>query len=371
MRRRKLNVKFIIITVLLFVVVGALLVVSLTQGTKGGFNKGKEKTNTEVKDKTPEEKPVEKPVEEPVKEPEEEKSKFKIYNTTTKTRPYAVMINNIGVARPLQSGLQDAYLIYEIIVEGGLTRYMALFKDVDVDRIGSIRSSRHYYLDYVLENDAIYVHNGKSPQAASDFSKLGINRIEAEAPNTGIRDKSLNVASEHTLFTTTDLLKKGVEKSKFRNTINKEPLLNYVSEEVDLSQKEGAKKANTIDIKFSNSVRSTFKYDSEKGYYLRSVNGKAHTDYVTKEQYHFKNIITYQVKNQNISGDNKGRQDFNNIGSGKGYYITNGYAVPIKWKKDSRSSQTIYTYEDGTKIEVNDGNTFIEIQPTNQKLTIE
>ena len=130
-------------------------------------------------------------------------------------------------------------------------------------------------------------------------------------------------------------------------------------------------KANTIDIKFSNSVRSTFKYDSEKGYYLRSVNGKAHTDYVTKEQYHFKNIITYQVKNQTISGDKKVRQDINNIGSGKGYYITNGYAVPIKWKKDSRSSQTIYTYEDGTKIEVNDGNTFIEIQPTNQKLTIE
>ena len=363
MRKKRLNIKFIIITISLFVVVGALLVVSLTQGTKGFFNKNKAQTNNEVKE--PEET---KPVEEP---PAAETSKFKIYDTTTKTRPYAVMINNIGVARPLQSGLQDAYIIYEMIVEGGITRYLALFRDVKVDRIGSIRSSRHYYLDYVLENDAIYVHNGQSPQAQSDFSTLGINRIEAEAPNTGIRDKSLNVAREHTLFTTTDLLNKAYEKTKFRKETNKEALLNYVAEEVDLSQKEGAKKADKVDITFSNSTKSSFKYDSEKGYYLRSVNGKAHNDYVTKEQYHFKNIITYQVKNATIKGDSKGRQEFSNIGSGKGYYITNGYAVPIKWKKDARGSQTVYTYEDGTEIEVNDGNTFIEIQPTNQKLVIE
>lgn len=82
--------------------------------------------------------------------------KIKIVNPDTKSRPYAVMINNIGVARPLQSGLQDAYIIYEMIVEGGLTRYMALFLDQSTERIGSIRSARHYYLDYALENDAIY-----------------------------------------------------------------------------------------------------------------------------------------------------------------------------------------------------------------------
>lgn len=64
------------------------------------------------------------------------------------------MINNISVARPLQSGLQDAYLMYEIIVEGGITRYMALFMDQNTTRIGSIRSARHYFLDYALENDA-------------------------------------------------------------------------------------------------------------------------------------------------------------------------------------------------------------------------
>ena len=140
----------------------------------------------------------------------EEKKEVKIVNTKTTSRPYAVMINNAGVARKLQSGLQDAYIIYEIIVEGGLTRYMALFLDQTTERIGSVRSARHYYLDYALENDAIYVHHGQSPQAQSDFSSLDIDRIVADNSKTGWRDKTLDVASEHTLFTSIEKLNKGL-----------------------------------------------------------------------------------------------------------------------------------------------------------------
>ena len=150
--------------------------------------------------------------EEPKKQ--EEIIKINIVNESTKSRPYAVMINNAPVARPLQSGLQDAYIIYEIIVEGGLTRYMALFLDQETERIGSVRSSRHYYLDYALENDAIYVHHGQSPQAQDDFSKLGIDRIVADNSKTGWRDKSLDVASEHTLFTSIKKLENGIVKKR-------------------------------------------------------------------------------------------------------------------------------------------------------------
>ena len=69
--------------------------------------------------------------------------KLKIVNENSKSRPYAIMINNISVARPLQSGLQDAYIIYEIIVEGGITRYMALYMDQNTARIGTVRSASH------------------------------------------------------------------------------------------------------------------------------------------------------------------------------------------------------------------------------------
>ena len=301
--------------------------------------------------------------------------KLKIVNPDTKSRPIAVMINNADVARPVQSGLQDAYIIYEIIVEGGLTRYMALFLDQTTERIGSVRSSRHYFLDYVLENDALYVHHGQSPQAASDFKTLKIDRIVADNSKTGWRDKGLKspttgkkLAVEHTLFTNIEKINKGIGSK--RTERNNDLLLNYSIDELDLSTMEGAQEANKILIKYSGYEKTQYEYDGENKVYNRFVNGKEHKDYVTGKQYTFKNIITYKVKNTSL-GDNKGRQDISNIGKGEGYYISNGYAVPITWEKSSRKSQTVYKYKNGEEIVVNDGNTFIQIQPTSQSLTIE
>ncbi len=336
-------------------VIAILLIVASVLWVSGVF-KGKEE---EVKNNTEEVIP---------NEPEEKK--LQIVDVNSNSRPYAVMINNINVARPLQSGLQDAYIIYEIIVEGGITRYMALFLDQDTERIGSIRSARHYFLDYALENDAIYVHHGQSPQAQSDFSKLDIDRIVVDNSKTGWRDSSLNVATEHRLFTSIEKLNSGL--GNIRTERDNDLLLDYSIDELNLSEYENAKVANNITIKYSGYITNTYEYDSESGVYKRFVNGDAHTDYVTKEQYTFKNIITYQVDNYTINdGENKGRQDIENIGSGTGYYISGGYAVPITWEKKSRTSQTKYYLESGEELVVNDGNTFIQIQPEGQTLTIE
>lgn len=294
----------------------------------------------------------------------------KIVDLKSKSRPFAVMINNISVARPLQSGLQDAYIIYEMIVEGGITRYLALFLDQNTERIGSIRSARHYYIDYALENDAIYVHHGQSDQALADFNKGIVDRIVVDTGKTGWRDKSLNVSSEHTLFTSIEKLKNGIGSK--RTERKKDLLLDYSVKPVDLASKEGAIPANKVSIRYSNATTSSYEYDADAKVYKRFVNGKAHTDYVTKNQYTFKNIITYQVHNYNLNdGSGKGRQGLDNIGSGTGYFITEGYAIPITWEKSSRESQTIYKYTDGTEIKVNDGNTFIQIQPKGETLVIE
>ena len=278
------------------------------------------------------------------------------------------MINNVEGARKLQSGLQDAYMVYELMVEGGITRYLALFLDQTTERIGSIRSARHYYLDYEIENDAIYVHHGYSPQAREDWSKLGVDRIEVNESTTGWRDKSASKTYEFTLFTNIEKLGKGIQSK--RTEINKDLLLNYSVDNIDISQMEGAIPANKVDIKYSSNTTTNYEYDTDNNIYLRSVNNKSQNDYVTGKQLTVKNIIVYKVKYSNIQGDNKGRQTIDNVGNGTGYYISNGYAVPITWKKDSRSSATIYKYNNGKEIQVNDGNTFIQIMPDNQTLAI-
>lgn len=299
---------------------------------------------------------------------EPEKPKVQIINEETKSRPYGVMINNIAVARKYHSGLQDAYLVYEMIVEGGITRLYALFLDTDTARIGPVRSARPYYLDYAMENDAYFVHWGFSEQAKSDIASYKIQNINGLYQAKYFwRDTSLPVAKEHTAFTSMEKLKQAPSNFGYREVREKDFLLNYSVEEVAFDE-TSSKPAKEVSIPYSNGTKTSYVYDEENKVYKRYVNGEIHKDYVTKEQYTVKNIITYQVKNTAL--DSYGRQKLDNVGSGTGYYISNGVSIPIRYEKKTRDSKTKYTYMDGTELVVNDGNTWIQIQPTNQKITI-
>ena len=289
--------------------------------------------------------------------------KLKIVDVNSKTRPVAVMINNLSTARPVQSGVMDAYIVYEIIVEGGITRYMAVYKDKDTAKIGTVRSSRDYYLDYALENDAIYVHFGWSPQAQELIGKLGVNNINGLYDNAFWRDNPMNLPYEHTAYTSMEKIMKVAKNKGYRLTSEKDLLLNYSVDEVSIENEESSLKADNVSIRYSNAVTTSYKYNPTDKLYYRSVNGSAQKDYVTKKQYTAKNIIISYVDNGNISNDDKGRQELNNIGTGKGYYITDGYSIPITWTKTSRNEQTVYKKLNGEEITVNDGNTFIQIAP--------
>ncbi len=298
-----------------------------------------------------------------------EKPKVRIIDEDSNTRPIAVSINNNHDAWP-HAGLQDAYLGYELIAEGGITRLIALYKDSNTSKIGSVRSARHYFLDYVLENDAIFVHFGYSPQAKEDISTLKINNINGLVTSSAFfRDTSLNRSYEHTAFTTIEKIKKTIKSKKYRDTSD-EQLLKYSPIKVDHSSDETVKKANKVVIKYSGYQTTSYEYDSENYVYKMFMSGKAHSDLVSKKQYTVKNIITYQVKNVALN-DSKGRQNLENIGSGEGYYLSNGEAIKIKWSKTSRTSKTKYMTMDGKELIVNDGNTWIHIQPKGQTLTIE
>ncbi len=295
--------------------------------------------------------------------------KLKIVDEDSKSRPIAVMINNNHVAWP-HAGLQDAYITYEILAEGGITRLMAIFKDKDTAKIGSVRSARPYYLDYALENDAIYVHYGWSDQAKSDISSLGVDNINGlTVSDVFWRDKSLNKATEHTVFTSMEKINEYAKEKGYDRDTNKDLLLNYSVDEIDLSKREDAVKADTVFMKYSYYTSSSYEYDSENKVYKRFMSDTPHVDAVTGDQYTYKNIIITPIATHTY--DSYGRLELDDVGSGDGYYITCGYAIPITWSKASRSSQTVYKNMDGEEIKVNDGNTFIQITPPSEDVKIE
>ena len=319
-----------------------------------GCGKTKEKKETNQTNQSNETKP--------------ETKKLTIYDEDSNTRPYAVVINNVEVARKAQTGLQDAQVIYEVLAEGGITRFIAIFKDKQTTQIGTIRSARHNFLDYAFEYDAILVHFGGSFYAYNDIESTKINDLDGMTDSGFYRSNPFKLASEHTAYTNIARLDAATKKMKYKTTTSNKGPLEYTTDEVDLSKKEGFVNATNITIPFSYCTKTSYQYDETNKVYKRFVNGKSHVDMKTKKQFTFKNIIISKMSWHYT--DSKYYLDIENKGTGSGYFITNGKAIPITWEKKDRTSQTIYKDKLGNEIKLSDGNTFIELQPTNQKTTI-
>lgn len=304
-------------------------------------------------------------------EKEEKKKEVQIVNENTSTRPYAVVINNTPVAVKVQTGLNKAYLVYEIPTEGNTSRLMALYRDVDEDfTIGTIRSSRHDFIDYALESNAIFVHYGWSHYAETEQKKGVIDYINGLFGGPFWRNNPENLASEHTAYTSISKLKEEINNRKLKTTGNNTILLNYSIENIDLKEKDKSQVANKVKVQYDSGKNITsFVYNEQTKMYDRYENNTKCIDYQTKEQVDTKNIIVQKVSYK-VCSDNK-YWDLQTTGTGKGYFITNGYAVPITWSKKDRNSQTKYYYEDGSEISVNDGRTYIELQTTSQQLKLE
>lgn len=307
--------------------------------------------------------------------------KVDIIDINSKTRPYAIVVNNTDVAVKVQEGLNKAYLVYEIPTEGNTSRLLVFYKDMKEDLvIGTIRSARHNFIDFALESDAIFCCFGWSHYAEDDMKSGSIDYFQGLFGGPYYRKNPENLASEHTAYTSISKLDKAVKSKGFRTKSNDTILLNYNVSDVDLSLAQEQKVANIVTIPYGSAPQiASFKYDGNSKMYIRYEDGNECKDHNTKEAVTTKNIIIQKVKYKMC--DDNYYWDLDTIGSGEGYYITNGYAVPIIWSKSNRSSKTKYTYKTGVildgqnvggqEISVSDGRTWIEVQTTEQKLTIE
>ena len=285
--------------------------------------------------------------------PEEISEFYKLMQTDS--RPIAVMIDNDEAKARPQLGLESAYLIYEMTVEGGATRFMALFKEAELEKIGPVRSSRHYFLDYVIENDAIYVHAGWSNRAAQEISSRNINNINGLYDNIFWRDYTYD-RTWHNLYTGLDKAKELAGKRGYRLKSDKKTF-KYNKTDIVPEGREG----KALDIPYTNFYKVRFEYDENEHMYKRFVNGAPHMSQ-TGETLKAKNIIVYALEDVPLNdGIYAPRRDILNVGSGEGWYLTEGKALPIKWTKKDRSAKTEYTLENGKELILNPGNTYIQI----------
>jgi len=293
-----------------------------------------------------------------------------------RNRPLAIVLNNLPEALPL-NGVSEADIIYEYPVEGGLTRMLALFQDVFyVEKIGSIRSARHYTVQLANAYDAILVSAGRSPQAQAEVRALGIPFLnEVEGPHREIffRDRNRipgrRVENLHSVITTGERIFQCLPEYDFRiiHESNYVPSLRFVE---DGTPQRGSD-ANEIRMRFSSAKSTTFLYDSDKRVYNVRQSNTDFIDANDNSRVVITNILFLKTSVTGLQDDDAGRLDIVTTGSGTGYFANGGKYIRINWSRSDKSSQFTYTHEDGSRLELGIGKTYICILPTNIDPTFE
>ncbi len=276
-------------------------------------------------------------------------------------RPLAVMMDNFYAARP-QAGLNAADIVYEAYVEGRITRYMAVFQSHLPELIGPIRSSRPYYLRLAMEYDAYYAHVGGSMQAMTDIINFQMADVDglASGKDTFWRKKHKKIpnnmyASSESLIAWANRRKYRTEAKfdswKFGDDYGAQDAEKLTGFEITYRQGKGE------NDKFH--YVPGFDYDEKSGKYLRKLNGEAYLDEVTEEQLYADSIIIQCAKTRVI--DSYGRLAIDVVGSGKGYYLYDGVAIPITWKKDARRERTRYYTADGDALVLKRGKIWVQL----------
>ena len=284
-------------------------------------------------------------------------------------RPYAVVINNIKAALP-HHGVSQADIIYEMLAECGITRCLAIFTDIsDVEKLGSVRSARTYFIDLSKAYDAILVHAGGSEYAYDEFAKSGWAHLDGiqGASKYFYRDQarlSKGVAKEHTLFTTGEKILAAAEAKKLKTA--RDEAMDYgltFSETVDLT----GDAANKVTLNFTKKRETVMTYNPETGLYEGYQQGGDYIDGNTGETMTFKNVIVLHAR---TSSDGY-RMFADLIGTGNGYFACNGEMVAIKWSRKSAKQPFVYTLKDGTPIELGIGTTYVGILPNTSSVDFE
>ncbi len=274
-------------------------------------------------------------------------------------RPVAVMVNNISVAQGVQCGLNDADLVFECLVEGGISRLMAVYYDVEpVEQIGSIRSARYTYVELCRWLDALYVHHGSDNRYAKPYmSSFGMDHYEVNNVSGFRGDNGLSW--EHRLYTTGEKLVDALQDREFRltNEENTAPVFNFGDQENPVTP---ATPCTSVTYAMSASNKTTFVYDAQTKKYSRNPNGSLHKDYKSGEATVTDNVIILYANSPYFDDNYHVKTE---LTSGEGLYVSKGGCQTILWKKNGDTKDLVLMDENENPLTLNPGSSWIAFPP--------
>lgn len=281
--------------------------------------------------------------------------------------PVAVMVDNVVNARP-QIGLDAADLVYEMLVEGGISRFMAVYLRQESERIEPVRSARTPFLYFARELGALLGHVGAAEtdgatDAQSQFDEWGVLHLDEQHNPEAFQRDPARLAPHNTITSTWAL--RDLARDLGWQSAGEPAAWRFKDDFTPGNQTSG--EATAIDYAFYwgrpalRDYAGGWSYDAARNLYLRSTGGLAHLDGITGEQLTAKNVVV-QFDHAEVV-NREGHVLYGSLGGGRAVIFQDGYAVEGTWTKATPEERTRYWDADGKEIQFNRGTTWIAILP--------
>jgi hypothetical protein len=274
----------------------------------------------------------------------------------------AVKIDNHWNARP-QSGLQEADAVYELVVEAGLTRFIALFHDNDSDYLGPMRSGRPTDPTLLLPLGATFTISGAQDWVAARIVGAGVPLIGEVRPATF---RITSRRAPHNLYVDTAQLR---EYAAVRGYASEPPPNLFQWGEVT----PAAAGAESITVSFSPETTALWEWDGEQ--YLRTTNGEVH-EWITRDgetaPLTADTLIVlfarrYTASPSNGSGSSVPAME--TVGTGRALAFFDGGVTEGTWARDSIDQMFLLSDADGNELTIPPGTPWISLVPDTRSVT--
>lgn len=280
-----------------------------------------------------------------------------IFEEEKNMRPVLATISNDPKARP-QSGLSEADIIYELLVEGNTTRYLALFQSALPEEIGPIRSSRDMFIRTAKELDAFYVAHGYSPDAFELLQAGYVDHVNGMQHDGTLFERSQERYAPHNSYISNDNILLAAEQVNAPMTIDKMPTLSFHASIEDVTIENDATSI-TVQNGSHPQFTSNYTYDNQSGIYTQSVNDSETIDKANEQTIELANIFVIEAEHKTI--DAEGRQSIDFDTGGKAMLFQAGKYEEVEWKN---VNGTLNPVKDGVPIKLVPGKTWIHVLRT-------
>lgn len=305
-------------------------------------------------------------------------------------RPLAVKVENDRAARP-QSGLEGACVVYEEVIEGGITRFMAVFLCRDASVIGPVRSARPVDIELAYPYGALFCHCGGGAPIIAMIQASGIADLD-EQNWPGSYWRSRDRRAPHNLYTSTERLyaagnpafpfqSKVARPFVYLNDKQQAEMESARAREIERAEQgatrdspPGMTVVRNIHIPYGGGCSVKYSYDSGSGRFTRYVAGLPHTDMQTGNQLAADNVVVQycpELPSYVVDVNGSTSPELGVVGSGRAQVFVRGRLVEGNWTKVSRSDHTRYTDESGRVIKFKPGVTWIQLVPVSRQATFD